>query len=145
MSLSVNGSGRVAAAASQPQTLESFVADLVKFVETQPSAAQIAAKLPEVQGNPLGMQMLMQIPFMAQVFAAVPDSKRTEALEKASAMLGKFRSDVAAGRQFQLARDLMGTQNDRIGALLASGIDTPLKLDIAWVFTTLSAIQARAK
>ncbi|MEZ0315096.1 MAG: hypothetical protein ACAI38_25275 [Myxococcota bacterium] len=146
MNLTVNGPGRVSAAgASQPQTLEQLVADLVKFVESKPSAEQVAAKLPEVQTHPHGIGMLQLIAGVAPVFAGVSDEKRAEVLEKASSLLGAMRSEVAGGRQFELARTMMGTKNDRTGALLASAIDSPLKLDAAWCFLTLSAIQARAK
>ena len=145
MSLSVNGPGRVAPANSQPQTVEELVADLVRFVESKPTAAQVAAKLPEVQANPNGIRMLMLIAGMAPIFDGVTAAQRPQLLDKCSRLLEQVRSEVKAGGDLQRARDRIGMINDREGALLASAIDTPLKLDAMWAFITMSAIQARAK
>jgi hypothetical protein len=43
-----------------------------------------------------------------------------------------------------LARTMMGTKNDRTGALLASAIDNPTTLKLTWALFTMSAIAARA-
>jgi hypothetical protein len=135
------GSSVSAAAVSTEQ----FVAELVKFAESKPSFPAIQAKMMELQSGPLAAMMQEQLASLGPVMAgASSPQQQLVVIEKACALLLAVRNEIAGGRDFKLALTLMGAQNDRTGALLASAIDSPLKLDMAWAMFELSAATARA-